>query len=782
MAGFQVAITASSEWATTCASRAVCERISLVEPLRDPDGFAAGLERILGHGRFDVLMPGTDVSLLDISHQRDRFLGHAALGLPSRADVERALDKRELLGAAARHGLGAPHTVICAAGAETVRAGDEIGFPALVKPVRSVVERDGVRSRLAARLAVDQRELGEAVASFGEALVQERVDGRVVSYAGVFAAGGLLGEAVSRYQRTWPALAGSVCFSETIAPPPELRRRVLRLLEDLGWQGLFELELLERSPGVWQAIDMNPRPYGSLAVAIAAGANLPAIWCDHLIGRESPAVAAAPGVYFRWTEGDVRNGLWRLRHGEPRAGASVLHVRRHVVHPHARVNDPGPAIVQLAEMAGEAASALRSRVVKRTSIATLRARGRGRRRSPGSVVVIGAGPNGLAVTSHLSELGISTRCFGEPLESWGQWMPDGMMLRSRRRSSSIAAPSGGLRISDFERAEHRSVGAVNLLREEFVDYGRWFQRQAAPDVERRRVTSVRGDRGGFEVLLEDGERVPAARVVLATGVIPFVHRPAPFDRLGRAVCSHAYDHCSMSSFSERRVAIIGAGQSALECAALAHEAGAQVEVLSRAPAIKWLGDDSAPQAQLPVLDRARIKLSPPTDVGGLRTGWMIATPDLFRRLPRDRQHEMADESIGPAGSGWLRPRLTEVTISCALEAVKAREVDDRVCIELSDGSSRDVEHVLLATGYRVDVRRCPFLGADLLGRLALAEGGYPVLGPGLESSVPGLHFMGAAAGYSFGPINRFVVGTWYSAPAVARRIKGRSQPPVSFAF
>ena len=61
-------------------------------------------------------------------------------------------------------------------------------------------------------------------------------------------------------------------------------------------------------------------------------------------------------------------------------------------------------------------------------------------------------------------------------------------------------------------------------------------------------------------------------------------------------------------------------------------------------------------------------------------------------------------------------------------------------------------------------------------------GGYPVLGAGLESSVPGLHFVGAPAAYSFGPVMRFVVGSWYAAPAIARRAADRRQPPVSFAF
>jgi FAD-dependent urate hydroxylase len=783
MAGFEVATTATSQRATTHASLAVSERISIPEPLRDPEGFAAGLERILGGGRFDVLIPGTDVALLDISRNRDRFSAHTRLGLPSRSEVERALDKRELLAAAARHGLDSPRTVICANAAQVLQAGDEIGFPAIVKPVRSVVEHGGVRSRSSARLVADRHELGQAVASFGEVLVQEQVDGSVVSYAGVLADGALLGEAVSRYSRTWPAQAGNACFSQTIAAPPELRRRVLLLLEDLGWHGLFELELLDRAPDVWQAIDMNPRPYGSLAVAIAAGANLPAVWCEHLMGGAPDFVAAAPGVYYRWTEADLRNGLWQLRHGEPLAGASVLRMRRHVVHPHARANDPGPALVRLLEMGSEAVSAVRQRDGWR-HLPGVRRRGARlrRRRSPGPVVVIGAGPNGLAVTSHLAELGIWTRCFGEPLESWAQRMPEGMMLRSRRRSSNIAAPNGGLRISDFERAERRSVGAVNLSLKEFVDYGRWFQRQAAPGVESRSVTAVRAEQSGFEVLLQDGERVPAARVVLATGVLPFVYRPAPFDRLSRERCSHAYDHRSMSQFAGRKLAVIGCGQSALECAALAHEAGAQVEVLSRAAAIKWLGDDPALEAESPPMVRARARLAPPTDVGGVRSGWLIATPDIFRRLPRDRQEEIAHGAVGPAGSGWLRPRLVDVPIFYGVTALEAIESDDGVRIDLSDGSSREVDHVLLGTGYRVDIRRYPFLGPELLSRLTLAGSGYPRLGPGLEATLPGLHFMGAAATYSFGPINRFVVGTGYSAPAVARRIAGKPPRTISFGF
>ena len=129
-------------------------------------------------------------------------------------------------------------------------------------------------------LARDADEIEDALAGYGGSMiVQRRVEGEVVSFGGVLAGGRLLGEAFSRYRRTWHAEAGNVCHSWTEDAPASLRGRVIALLEDLGWEGLFELELIETAEGPdWYAIDMNPRPYGSMALAIGAGANLPAIW------------------------------------------------------------------------------------------------------------------------------------------------------------------------------------------------------------------------------------------------------------------------------------------------------------------------------------------------------------------------------------------------------------------------------------------------------------------------------------------------------------------------
>ena len=224
------------------------------------------------------------------------------------------------------------------------------------------------------------------------------------------------------------------------------------------------------------------------------------------------------------------------------------------------------------------------------------------------------------------------------------------------------------------------------------------------------------------------------------------------------------------------------GVAFLESAALLHEAGATVEVLARAESIYWLADDADAVNRIPPARRERFSPSrPPTDVGGHLTGWIAAAPDAFRRVPRSLRPTISYRCIRPAGAGWLRPRLADVPISCGRRVTAAHMRDGAVELRLNDGSSRVVDHVLLGTGYRIDVRRYPFLADELVADLELVDG-YPVLGTGLESSVAGLHFMGAAAAKSFGPIMRFVVGSWYAAPAVARRAAERRQPPISFSF
>lgn len=400
------------------------------------------------------------------------------------------------------------------------------------------------------------------------------------------------------------------------------------------------------------------------------------------------------------------------------------------------------------------------------------------RTSRTKAIVIGAGPYGLAATAHLRAAGVSTSCFGEPLSFWQTRMPLGMVLRSAWRSTSIASPRRALSLGEYELATGRRVHTPHLELEEFVDYGLWYQRRAVADVDERQVRMVTGDGSTFELELEDGEQLCADTVIVAAGLRPFPYWPDVFAPLAPPLASHASEHRDLSFLSGLRVAVIGAGQSALESAALLSEHGAEVEVLARSETIRWLGDGAPDDSVKPPLTT---RLAPPTDVGGLVSGWIAATPNLVRAAPEALRSQLSGRCSRPAGAASLRPRLTAVKLSCGRSVTGAEPSGEQARLRLSDGSERIVDHVLLGTGYDVDVRRYPFLDRDLLTGLSLAAG-YPVLGPGFESSIPGLHFLGAPAAHSFGPVMRFIVGTWHAAPAVTRRVLGRSQRPLSLAF
>jgi len=306
--------------------------------------------------------------------------------------------------------------------------------------------------------------------------------------------------------------------------------------------------------------------------------------------------------------------------------------------------------------------------------------------------------------------------------------------------------------------------------EQFIDYGDWVQQSALADLDTRMVRSLHRRQENFALELADGTTLYARRVVVACGIAPFQRIPAGFDHLPPGMVSHSGDHRDLSIFAGRRVAVLGAGQSAFECAALMHEAGAaQVEVLARDGRIVWLHGHAVKK----ILGGLGPVLYAPTDVGPLWYSRLVANPSLLRVLPRSAQGRIAARCIRPACSHFVRLRLDPVTLTTGVLVLGAHVEGDALRLRLSDASSRELDHLLLATGYRVDIARYAFLDRGLLGKLQIVDG-FPVLGRGLESSIARLHFLGAPAAHSFGPIMRFVSGSWYGARAIAGEIARRT--------
>ncbi len=398
------------------------------------------------------------------------------------------------------------------------------------------------------------------------------------------------------------------------------------------------------------------------------------------------------------------------------------------------------------------------------------------------VTIVGAGPYGLAAASHLRTVkGLDVHVFGEPMSFWERNMPVGMFLRSNWTATQIADPNGSLTLEAYQTAtgDHLPAGSGTSAKpvplKTFVQYGQWYQREAVSDLDRRKVSRIELDPTGFRILTEDGEVVNSRRVVVAAGIEPFAWRPPEFQHLPPELVSHTSEHRDLSEFSGKEVLVVGGGQSSLESAALLHEGGAaRTEVIARAHELHWLGGLASRTLHHGLGTFVRHLLYAPTDVGPAGISQLMARPDLVRKLPRWLQDRLRKRSVRPAGARWLVDRLCDVPIRLGRKVVSAEAIGARVKVRLDDGSERNVDHVLLGTGYKVDVSKYQFLAPELIQSIQ-RNNGYPILKPGLETSVDGLHILGAPAAWSFGPLMQFVSGARYASSALVRCVEAGSR-------
>jgi cation diffusion facilitator CzcD-associated flavoprotein CzcO len=382
------------------------------------------------------------------------------------------------------------------------------------------------------------------------------------------------------------------------------------------------------------------------------------------------------------------------------------------------------------------------------------------------VAVIGAGPYGLAVAAHLMDANVATRVFGQPMSSWRANMPKGMKLRSSRIATNISDPQGRYSLDAYA---HR-LGLLQqepLPLEHFVSYGEWFQRVAVPDADTRNVVRVEDVDGGFCLVVDDGTAVLASRVVVATGVANQDYRPPVFQGLPPALVSHVCEHADLDAMRGLHVAVVGRGQGACESAALLREAGCKVELICRGN-IRWL--DATEGVTLPSDGPAlpRRMWVPRAAVGPFPLNWLNEYPGMVYRAPAFVRDRINRRSLRAAPADWLMPRFVGVRVHARRQIVRAEAKGNKVAVTLDNGT-HVFEHVLLATGYRVDISQLGFWSPQLARTIACIHGS-PVLADGFESSVPGLHFVGASAIASYGPLMGFVAGSGYAARSVTQAL------------
>ncbi|MGH8227623.1 MAG: NAD(P)-binding domain-containing protein [Steroidobacteraceae bacterium] len=386
--------------------------------------------------------------------------------------------------------------------------------------------------------------------------------------------------------------------------------------------------------------------------------------------------------------------------------------------------------------------------------------------------IVGAGPYGLSIAAHLNARRRPYRIFGSPMESWRQHMPAGMFLKSEPFASNLWDPDRRFTLERYCRAHdlpYRAVGRPVSL-ELFLKYAEWFRRSTQGDPLDKRVTALRRSGEGFVLKFSDGEQLTTRRVVLATGHLSYQVMPPELTGLPEPLVAHCARMREVRYYAGRNVIVIGAGQSALETAALLHEAGARVSVLVRRERVEW----NAPSKPRPLL--ARI-LAPDA---GVASGWrslaISELPRTFRRVfAPAKRHRFVAGSYGASGSWWLRDRVdgrVEISIGSHIEA--ASIAAGRVWLRIASAEgTREIttDHVIAATGYRVDIERLAYLDAGLVSEIRREAGGIPELSSAFETSVPGLFIVGLTSSPVFGPIMRFMYGAKHAAPILARRLR-----------
>jgi thioredoxin reductase len=380
------------------------------------------------------------------------------------------------------------------------------------------------------------------------------------------------------------------------------------------------------------------------------------------------------------------------------------------------------------------------------------------------VVVIGAGPYGLSIAAHLRSQQLNFRIFGEPMASWREHMPRGMSLKSEGFASNLYDPEGRFTLRHYcteKGLPYNDVGAPIPL-ETFSAYGLEFQRRMVPELETSLVTHVSRVPEGFSIITAKGERVLTPAVVMATGITHFDYIPTEFAGLGPEIITHSYVHSDLTKFNGKSVAVLGAGSSAVDIAALLHEAGAKVELVARRDAINFHEPTVEPR---PLVQRV---LAPRSGLGlGWRSRLCTDAPLLFHKMPESFRLRAVRNHLGPAPGWFMTQRVVgrfPLHLGTTIESLTEHGGRARLALRSRAGiqSELTLDHVIAATGYQPALERLPFLEPQLRSQLRTA-GGAPVLNTVFESSVPGLYVAGLASANSFGPLARFAYGARFTA-------------------
>jgi FAD-dependent urate hydroxylase len=381
------------------------------------------------------------------------------------------------------------------------------------------------------------------------------------------------------------------------------------------------------------------------------------------------------------------------------------------------------------------------------------------------VAIVGAGPYGLSLAAHLRARGVKYRICGEAMRFWRD-MPVGINLKSFAFATNVYVPERGHTFPDWCR-QHGLEDFEPCTMQSFAAYGMEIRERFVPEIEEVLATNIASNGKEFEVTLANNDSIRARRVVVCTGLSNLKRLPENLQDLGPDLLRHTADISDYSAYRQKKVAIIGAGASAIEAGALVNEAGGAAEIFVRGQFVFFHG-------RTPKERPLWRKIKEPASVLGVsRRSWMLQhVPALVHFMPKERRVRFAKGYLGPAAPWWIKDRVVgKVPIHLQHEVVRAEPVQGGLRISVRDQSnnlrSEDFDCIIAGTGFALEAKRLPFLDRGLLEQIRCTENA-PDLNLKFESSVRGLHFLGPLSYMSFGPLFRFACGAGYTARTLAR--------------
>lgn len=350
-AGWTVGVASPGRVGLAAASRRCSARHDVPAAHRDIDAFITAVSAAVRGGGYEVVFGAGEAEVMALSCRRQEVA--AVVPYADHGVVQRALDKADLEAVAVEAGFALPPGLAL----DAIR---DPSAPVVVKARRHAApERRGAPPRIDTNVvlgaAAARRRVAEIEADGADPIVQPFLAGDLVAYAAVAdRTSRIVVDSMQVAEQIWPRHAGASCRARTVDVDEAIAAAAQRLFTALGWLGLAELQFIVPADGTPRLIDFNGRFYGSLALAVAAGANLPAAWASLATGRESSPARAQPGVRYQWLEADLRLAVSEPAGRRATAVGAALAFAPSAHHSLLDVRDPGPALARLRRVAAGA--------------------------------------------------------------------------------------------------------------------------------------------------------------------------------------------------------------------------------------------------------------------------------------------------------------------------------------------------------------------------------------------------------------------------------------------